>query len=116
MSLVARIAIDILMAVGALFALAGVIGVLKMPDVFCRMQASTCATTLGAAGALIAAAIFAGRFMGDAATTVKVLLILSLVITVNPVGAHAICKGAYRSGIRPDKTMEHDDFRRDFNE
>ena len=42
-----RIVIDILIAIGAIFALAGTIGILKMPDTYCRMQASTCVATLG---------------------------------------------------------------------
>ena len=45
-----RIIIDVLIAVGAFFALAGTLGVLKMPDTFSRMQASTCITTMGVIG------------------------------------------------------------------
>ena len=45
-----RIIIDVLIAVGAFFALAGTLGILKMPDTFCRMQASTCITTMGVIG------------------------------------------------------------------
>ena len=48
-----RIIIDVLIAVGAFFALAGTLGVLKMPDTFSRMQASTCITTLGMLGVAI---------------------------------------------------------------
>ena len=54
--------------------------------------------------------------MGSVGTGVKVLLIGLLIITINPVGAHAIAKGAYRYGVRPDKDMEIDDYGRDFNE
>ena len=70
-----RIIIDVLIAVGAFFALAGTLGILKMPDTF-----------------------------------------VALVLTTNPVGAHAIAKGAYQAGIRPEKKMEIDDYRRDFDE
>ena len=52
--------------------------------------------------------------MGSPSTGVKIIVIGLLIITINPVGAHAIAKGAYRHGIRPDKEMEIDDFRRDF--
>ena len=48
-----RIVIDALLVIGAFFALAGTLGVLKMPDTFCRMQASTCITTLGMLGVAI---------------------------------------------------------------
>ena len=50
-----RIVIDVLIAIGAIFALAGTIGLLKMPDTFCRMQASTCVSTLGMMGVMVGA-------------------------------------------------------------
>ena len=111
-----RIVADILIAAGFFFALAGAKGVLQMPDAFCRMQASTCITTLGALGVMLGGALYAFFVMGSVSAGVKVLLIGVLIITINPVGAHAIAKGAYKNGIRPDKEMEIDDFRRDFNE
>lgn len=111
-----RTIIDILIAVGAIFAIAGTIGVLKMPDTFCRMQASTCITTLGVIGVGLGAILYAACIMHSASAAVKVGIIVLLVITINPVGAHAIAKGAYRAGIRPAKKMQVDDFRRDFHE
>ena len=111
-----RIVIDILLTVGFIFALAGAKGLLQMPDAFCRMQASTCISTLGVLGVIAGGALYAFFVMGSVATGVKILLIGLLIITINPVGAHAIAKGAYRSGIRPDKEMEIDDYGRDINE
>ncbi len=111
-----RTIIDILIAVGAIFAIAGTIGVLKMPDTFCRMQASTCITTLGVIGVGLGAILYAACVMHSASAAVKVGIIVLLIITINPVGAHAIAKGAYRAGIRPAKKMQVDDFRRDFHE
>ena len=111
-----RIVIDILLAVGFIFALAGVKGLLQMPDAFCRMQASTCITTLGALGVVLAGALYAFFVMGSVGTGVKILLIGLLILTINPIGSHAIAKGAYKSGIRPDKEMEIDDYGRDFHD
>ena len=111
-----RILIDILMVAGLVFALAGTKGVIQMPDTFCRMQASTCISTLGMLGVILAGALYAFFVMGSVGTGVKVLLIGLLIITINPVGAHAIAKGTYKNGIRPDKEMEIDDYGRDFHE
>ena len=111
-----RIVIDILVAASLVFALAGTKGILKMPDAFCRMQASTCITTLGTLGVILGGALYAFFVMGSVGTGVKVLVIGLLIITINPVGAHAIAKGAYKYGVRPDKDMEIDDYGRDFNE
>ena len=114
--LILRIAIDVLIAIGAIFALAGTLGVMRMPDTFCRMQASTCVTTLGVIGVGLGALLYAIFIMGSAATAVKVLVICGPVLVTNPVGAHAIAKGAYQAGIRPEKRMETEDYRRDFDE
>ena len=111
-----RIIIDVLIAVGAIFALAGTIGVIKMPDTFCRMQASTCVSTLGIIGVCLGALLHAIFVMGSASAAVKIVLIGALVLVTNPIGSHALAKGAYQAGIRPEKEMEIDDYGRDFNE
>lgn len=112
--MILRVLIDLFLVIGFIFAVAGTKGVLQMPDTFCRMQASTCITTLGTLGVVVGAALYAFCIMGSPSAGVKIIVIGLLVITINPVGAHAIAKGAYRHGIRPDKEMEIDDFRRDF--
>lgn len=114
--MILRVIIDVLMAISVYFALAGTKGVLKMPDTFCRMQASTLITTLGVLGVNIGAILYAMFVMHSGATAVKIAVIAALVLVVNPIGAHAIAKGAYRSGVRPERKMEMDDFRRDFDD
>lgn len=116
MTMTLRIIIDLFIGIGAIFALAGTIGIIKMPDVYCRMQASTCITTLGVLGVCIGAIIYTIGVMHSPATTVKVIVIAALIFTTNPVGAHALAKGAYQHGIRPEKPMEVDELRRDFDE
>jgi len=114
--MILRIVIDVLIGIGAIFALAGTIGVQCMPDVYSRMQASTCITTLGIMGVALGGILYEAVLMGNAAAAVKIAVIMLLVLTINPVGAHAIMKGTYRAGFRPDKPMETDDFREDFND
>jgi multicomponent Na+:H+ antiporter subunit G len=111
-----RALIDILIAGGLFFALAGTKGLIQMPDTYSRMQASTCISTLGMLGVVAGGALYAFFVMGSASTGIKVLLVGMLIVTINPVGAHAIAKGAYRNGIRPDKEMEIDDYGRDLDE
>ena len=114
--MVLRIVIDVLIAVGVVFALAGTIGLIKMPDTFCRMQASTCIPTLGMLGVMLGALLYAACIMQSAGTAVKIAVIALMIIVTNPIGAHAIAKGAYKSGVRPEKEMQVDDYGRDFNE
>ncbi len=108
-----RIVIDLLIAVSAIFALAGTIGILKMPDTFSRMQASTCIPTLGMLGAMIGALLVAIFVKADVGAAVKIAVIGLLILVTNPLGSHALAKGAYKAGIRPEKKMEVDDLGRD---
>ncbi|MBR3473509.1 MAG: monovalent cation/H(+) antiporter subunit G [Oscillospiraceae bacterium] len=108
-----RIIADILIGIGGIFALAGTIGILKMPDTFSRMQASTCIPTLGTVCALLGALLFAIFNKGDAGAAVKIAVICLLILVTNPLGSHALAKGAYKAGIRPEKKMEVDDLGRD---
>ena len=109
-----RIVIDVLIAIGAIFALAGTIGIIKMPDTFCRMQASTCISTLGVLCTAIGALLYAILIMGSVSAAIKVGLIALLILLTNPIGSHVIAKGAYKAGIRPEKEMSVDDYGRDF--
>lgn len=111
-----RIVIDVLIAIGVIFALAGTAGVIKMPDAFCRMQASTCISTLGMLCVMLGAILYAIFIMHSAGSAVKIAVIALLILVTNPVGAHAIAKGAYKAGVRPEKEMVVDDYGRDFNE
>ena len=110
-----RIVIDVLMFVGFIFALAGTKGLFHMPDTFCRMQASTCVNTLGVIGVTIGAlirAILAADTLTPG-TAVKIAVIGLLILVTNPIGSHALAKGAYKAGIRPETPMETDDLGRD---
>ena len=111
-----RIIADLFLVIGGVFALAGTIGTLKMPDTYSRMQASTCISTMGVLGVAIGALLYTIFVMGSASASIKVAAIALLIFVTNPVGSHAIIKGAYRAGFRPEKPMEVDEFRRDFDE
>ncbi len=111
-----RIIIDLLIAVGLVFAAAGTIGILKMPDPFSRMQASTCVSTLGMLGVAVGSVLYAAVIMENGGAAIKIAVIALLVIVTNPIGSHVIAKGAYSHGYRPEKKMETDDLGRDFDE
>ena len=111
-----RLICDIFFLVGLFFALAGTLGIIKMPDTFSRMQASTCVSTLGVLGVVIGGILYAAIGMHSASAAVKIAVIGLLILVTNPVGSHVLARGAYKSGIRPEKPMETDDLGRDFDE
>ena len=90
---------DILTAViwiaGALFALLAAIGVLRMPDVFTRMQASTKAATLGLGCLLVGAALQ----LGDFGSVIRLLSIGAFILLTTPVSALVIARAAYLAEV-----------------
>jgi len=80
---------------GAVFALLAAVGVLRMPDVFTRMQASTKASTLGLGCLLVGAALQ----LGDLASFIRLASIGAFVLLTNPVAGHVIARAAYYADV-----------------
>jgi multicomponent Na+:H+ antiporter subunit G len=80
---------------GSAFALLAAIGLLRMPDVFTRMQASTKASTLGLGCLLIGAALQ----MGDFASFIRCASIAAFVLLTTPVAGHVIARAAYFADV-----------------
>jgi multicomponent Na+:H+ antiporter subunit G len=91
-----ELATTLLLSVGTIFTLLAAIGVLRMPDVFMRMQVATKAATLGVACIAMAAA----THFGDLATTARAVLIVLFLFLTAPVAAHTIGRAAYVAGAR----------------
>lgn len=86
----------VLMLTGALFMLVGSLGVLRMPDLFLRMSASTKAATLGTSSLLIAAAVHFSE-IGVASRAVATIVFLLLTA---PVAAHMLGRAGYFVGVK----------------
>ena len=80
---------------GALLTLLAAVGVLRMPDVFTRMQTSTKASTLGMAFLILGAAVQ----VPDVASVVKLASILAFLMLTTPVAAHVIARAAYITDV-----------------
>lgn len=84
----------LLLVAGSVFLLLGGLGLVRMPDVFNRIQAGTKATTLGT---LLSLAGF-GCLQPDWA--LKLFLIGLFVLFTNPLSSQVLARAAHRSGIR----------------
>jgi len=85
----------VLLFIGATFLLLAAVGVVRMPDVFSRMQAATKAATLGAACMLSAVAVY----YDDFGVTIRALLVVAFFLLTAPVAAHVIARAAYFIGV-----------------
>jgi multicomponent Na+:H+ antiporter subunit G len=81
---------------GILFNIFGCIGLIRFPDVYNRLQASTKCVTLGTILLLIGVSLAAwsGPISSKSAVCAVFILITS------PTAAHAIAKGSYASGVK----------------
>lgn len=81
--------------VGLAFDLLGTIGLVRLPDIYNRVQAATKCVTLGTCMILF------GVFLhfGVNALGVKALIAIVFVLLSSPVGAHALARGAHVSGV-----------------
>ena len=86
---------SVLMLIGATFALLAGAGVLRMPDLFTRMQAATKASTLGIGCIILAVAVH----FGELGITTRALATVIFVFLTAPVAAHMIARAAYFVGV-----------------
>lgn len=80
---------------GLLFDFFGVLGLVRLPDVYNRLQAATKCVTFGSAGILF------GVFLMKGFSTFgfKALLGIAFIFLTSPVAAHVIARAAHRSRI-----------------
>lgn len=86
---------DALMLLGASFVLLAAIGVVRLPDVFTRMQATSKASTLGIACLLLSLAF---HFPG-VSVNIRVIGTIAFFFLTAPVTAHLIGRAAYFVGV-----------------
>jgi multicomponent Na+:H+ antiporter subunit G len=84
-----------LMITGGAFLLLAAIGIIRMPDLYSRIQAATKAATLGVGCIILALAI---HFV-DLGITVRALLVIAFLFLTQPVAAHMIGRAAYFVGV-----------------
>lgn len=94
-----RIVIDILIGLSIFFALAGVVGMIRMPDAYTRMQSSTNITTFGVIGVLIAGILYSIIYLGDVSMAIKMAVLIVFYLITGPIAGHAIARAAYRSKV-----------------
>ncbi|MCF7885897.1 MAG: monovalent cation/H(+) antiporter subunit G [Candidatus Marinimicrobia bacterium] len=99
----------IIALIGSIFLLLGALGLLRMPDVYNRMQAGTKSTTLGSMLFLIGAALYISK--GQIWSRV-ILLILFIVFT-NPISSHALARAAHKIKIPMAEETVKDDLTED---
>ena len=84
-----------LITAGVLFDLLGCIGLVRLPDVYNRIQASTKCVVLGTTLSLLGAMVW----LGTTPAFVKGLLCIMFLLITSATAAHALARAAHRSGV-----------------
>lgn len=86
---------DIVLLIGLFFVFLGMLGLLRLPDVYNRLHATAKIGTLGAFGVMLSILIKAGFTpIGVKAIAVGLFLLLTA-----PIAAHMITRAAHRHGV-----------------
>jgi multicomponent Na+:H+ antiporter subunit G len=96
----------ILFVIGVAFDLFGCIGLIRLPDVYNRLQSATKSVTLGTCSILF------GLFLhyGFTAAGIKALLAIPLLFYASTVSAHALIRGSHIFGIKLWKNSVIDEY------
>jgi multicomponent Na+:H+ antiporter subunit G len=83
---------------GLFFNFAAVVGIWRMPDLYCRLHSSSKNATLGSILVVIGLSL---RYLqvGNLTAAVKILFIGLLLLVVTPIGSHALARAAYTIGV-----------------
>lgn len=82
---------------GVLALLTGALGLLRLPDVYCRIHAVGMIDTAGASFIILGLAIHEGVSL----VTVKLLFIGIFLFFTSPIATHAVAQVAHKSGVVP---------------
>jgi multicomponent Na+:H+ antiporter subunit G len=93
---VTTVVVAVLAGLGLLFSLSGAVGVLRMPDVYTRIQCSSKNVTMGTLPALLALVVGAGLYSPYGT---RALLVAVLLLVMNPLSGHALARAAYKAGV-----------------
>ena len=97
---------NVVLIIGLVFVFLGMLGLLRLPDVYNRMHASTKIGTLGAFGVMLSILLKVGFTpMGVKAITVCLFLLLTA-----PIAAHMIGRAARRNGVKLCKESIIDEY------
>ncbi len=106
MDLLLQLIAILAVVVGTMFSALGVLGYIRLPDVYTRLHATGKVGVFGAVLLLAAAVAWTPLGLG------KGLLLIGLLLIAGPVTSHALASAAYRIGI-PVKGALRDDLARD---
>ncbi len=79
--------------IGSIFLFLGALGIVRMPDLYNRMQAGTKSTTLGSILTLLGIGLYHWPWFW------QTFILVTFLVTTNPLSSHALARAAHFKGI-----------------
>lgn len=79
----------IITLIGSIFLFLGSLGLIRMPDIYNRIQTGTKASTLGTILTLLGVALMNTNWFG------KIMLLMIFILITNPVSSHVLARAAH---------------------
>jgi len=100
-----------LIVIGMGFDVLGCVGLIRLPDAYNRLHATTKCITLGTC------AILLGTFIlkGFCVTGAKAVICAIFILAISPVVAHALARSAHKSGVKLCEKSAIDKYKEDGN-
>jgi multicomponent Na+:H+ antiporter subunit G len=102
MEIVLQVIAILAVVAGTAFSVLGVLGYVRLPDVYTRLHAVGKVGVFGAVLLLLGAVAWTPLSLG------KGLVLIALLLLSGPVTAHALASAAYRIGIPPRQARRND--------
>ena len=109
---IAPVAASVFILIGVAFSLIAALGVVRMPDVICRMHAASKVGTIGIACIALGTALLMGAWPAWA----ECMLLVVFFLLTAPVAAHLIGRAAYISDAPLYERTSPDDLRGKYRE
>ncbi|BFM13795.1 monovalent cation/H(+) antiporter subunit G [Simiduia litorea] len=90
----------VLLSLGGVFILIGAIGVLRLPEFYARIHASSLTDTMGTILILTGIMLQSGVSLA----TIKLLAIMVFMLMTGPTATYALANAALLSGMKPNAT------------
>ena len=87
----------LLIVAGCGFFLAGTVGLLRLPDFYCRLHATTKCDPVGTVLILTGAGILSGPDGG----AVRIIALIALIVITSPTAGHALARAGWHAGHLP---------------
>ena len=104
---------EIFLLMGAFSLFVASIGLLRMPDVYNRVQTGTKASTLGAIMSFIGIALMAVDHWDESNWLGRIIVLIIFILLTNPVSSHVLMRAAYVMKIPLSKLTVVDKLKED---